>query len=170
MIYTHVFRDRRFCSQLCLNVSYIQLSVVPVKQKLQQFRTTGLRGNSLHYRFIFLKNLFDVTMTPWWRHWNKLFIHNFLCGFYAIKEQFKSKFKAILVKDTCLRIPEIYKKKFQLSLTLYTRYPIVARALGLAAAVQPLGRVRRASKGILHAKSYSFIKIFAIEVSAFLKK
>ena len=32
---------------------------------------------------------------------------------------------------------------------LYTRYPIVARALGLAA-VQPLGRVRRASKGILH--------------------
>ena len=30
---------------------------------------------------------------------------------------------------------------------LYTRYPIVARALGL---VQPLGRVRRASKGILH--------------------
>ena len=36
------------------------------------------------------------------------------------------------------------------TLTLYTRYPIVARALGLAAAVQPLGRVRRASKGILH--------------------
>ena len=35
-------------------------------------------------------------------------------------------------------------------LYLYTRYPIVARALGLAAAVQPLGRVRRASKGILH--------------------
>ena len=32
---------------------------------------------------------------------------------------------------------------------LYTRYPIVARALGLAA-VQPLVRVRRASKGILH--------------------
>ena len=29
---------------------------------------------------------------------------------------------------------------------LYTRYPIVARALGLYA----LGRVRRASKGILH--------------------
>ena len=34
---------------------------------------------------------------------------------------------------------------------LYTRYPIVARALGLAA-VQPLGRVRRASKGILHTR------------------
>ena len=33
----------------------------------------------------------------------------------------------------------------------YTRYPIVARALGLAA-VQPLGRVRRASKGILHTR------------------
>ena len=32
---------------------------------------------------------------------------------------------------------------------LYTRYPIVARALGLAA----LGRVRRASKGILHTIS-----------------
>ena len=32
---------------------------------------------------------------------------------------------------------------------LYTIYPIVARALGLAA-VQPLGRVRRVSKGILH--------------------
>ena len=30
---------------------------------------------------------------------------------------------------------------------LYTRYPIVARAK-----VQPLGRVRRASKGILHTK------------------
>ena len=40
---------------------------------------------------------------------------------------------------------------------LYTRYPIVARALGLAAAskgimfsLYALGRVRRASKGILH--------------------
>ena len=29
---------------------------------------------------------------------------------------------------------------------LYTRYPIVARALGLAAAVQPLGRVRARAK------------------------
>ena len=37
--------------------------------------------------------------------------------------------------------------------TLYTRYPIVARAFGLAA-VQPLGRVRRASKGILHTTSW----------------
>ena len=35
--------------------------------------------------------------------------------------------------------------------TLYTRYPIVARALGLAA----LGRVRRASKGILHTNKNS---------------
>ena len=34
-------------------------------------------------------------------------------------------------------------------ITLYTRYPIVARALGLAA----LGRVRRASKGILHTNN-----------------
>ena len=33
---------------------------------------------------------------------------------------------------------------------LYTRYPIVARAL--VHYVQPLGRVRRASKGILHTK------------------
>ena len=40
-------------------------------------------------------------------------------------------------------IPALYARY------LYTRYPIVARALGLAA-VQPLGRVRRASKGILH--------------------
>ena len=37
----------------------------------------------------------------------------------------------------------------RISNPLYTRYPIVARVLGLAA-VQPLGRVRRASKGILH--------------------
>ena len=29
---------------------------------------------------------------------------------------------------------------------------MIARALGLAAAVQPLGQVRRASKGILHTK------------------
>ena len=36
-------------------------------------------------------------------------------------------------------------------MNLYTIYPIVARALGLAA-VQPLGRVR-ASKGILHTIS-----------------
>ena len=37
-------------------------------------------------------------------------------------------------------------------LNLYTRYPIVARALGLTAAVQPLGRVRARvnGKGILH--------------------
>ena len=38
-------------------------------------------------------------------------------------------------------------KAFDYQVNLYTRYPIVARALGLAAA---LGRVRRASKGILH--------------------
>ena len=37
-------------------------------------------------------------------------------------------------------------------MVLYTRYPIVARALGLAV----IGRVRRASKGILHA-SYGTI-------------
>ena len=35
-------------------------------------------------------------------------------------------------------------------MVLYTRYPIVARALGIA--VIGLGRVRRASKGILHTR------------------
>ena len=35
-----------------------------------------------------------------------------------------------------------------MGVVLYIRYPIVARALGLAA----LGRVRRASKGILHTR------------------
>ena len=35
-------------------------------------------------------------------------------------------------------------------LHLYTRYPIVARRAWPAGCIQPLGRVRRASKGILH--------------------
>ena len=34
---------------------------------------------------------------------------------------------------------------------LYTRYPIVARRAWPAGFVEHLGRVRRASKGILHA-------------------
>ena len=34
------------------------------KKKLQQFQTTSLRDSCLHYRFIFVKKLFDVTITP----------------------------------------------------------------------------------------------------------
>ena len=35
---------------------------------------------------------------------------------------------------------------------LYTRYPIVARRAWPTDFVQPLGRMRRASKGILHTR------------------
>ena len=49
---------------------------------------------------------------------------------------------------------------------LYTRYPIVARELGLAA-VQPLGRVRRASKGILHT-SVARAKVSCIQSSCMI--
>ena len=46
-----------------LKLCYIKMSFVPVKEKLQQFRTTGLRDNCLHYRLIFVNFLFDVTIT-----------------------------------------------------------------------------------------------------------
>ena len=49
---------------------------------------------------------------------------------------------------------------------LYTRYPIVARALGLAA----LGRVRRASKGILHTRGCNDKKQISTEFRTFLSK
>ena len=41
---------------------------------------------------------------------------------------------------------------FVCKIPLYTRYPIVARRAWPVGCAQPLGRVRRASKGILHTK------------------
>ena len=43
---------------------------------------------------------------------------------------------------------------------LYTRYPIVARRAWPAGFVQPLGRVHRASKGILHTSSNASFKSY----------
>ena len=52
-----------------------------------------------------------------------------------------------LAKSACLgRSPKISAKVSP----LYTRYPIVTRRAWPAGCTQPLGRVRRASKGILH--------------------
>ena len=51
----------------------------------------------------------------------------------------------IFVADKCKNtVYETANKVLEFVYRLYTRYPIVARR------AQPLGRVRRASKGILH--------------------
>ena len=39
-------------------------------------------------------------------------INNFSSEFYPTKERFKSKFKTILAKDNCLRIPKMSPKLF----------------------------------------------------------
>ena len=64
--------------------------------------TTGLVDNELHYSWIEVLKIFDVIITPWWRHENKRFLYttfdsnNFSSGFYAIKERFKSKFESVM--------------------------------------------------------------------------
>ena len=55
--------------------------------------------------------------------------------------------KYIVANQNLYHMEELFARKNMHICALYTRYPIVARALGLAVAFRPSAR---ASKGILH--------------------